>query len=125
LVLTIKGRILNMSAINYVVSEVINDIPEEVLTRAFRVENQYQRFGHISLEEQITNQVIRPRLFIDCNILGGEESLIDLLHAERYDPDSYTSVYRIPKKLTNGRSIVVVKGVSFINPGAINSFGIH
>lgn len=112
-----------MSAIQYLVSEIIHDIPEEVLTRAFRVENRYQRFGHISLEEQITNQVIRPRLLVDMNLVSGEEALIDLMGAERYDPDSYTSVYRIPKKLTNGRSIVVAKGVSFLSPNAANSFG--
>lgn len=114
-----------MSLFEYVISEVIAEIPEEVLTRAFRTENQHQRFGHFTLEDKIMSLVIRPRLFIDCNLISGEDALIDLMHAERYDPDSYSSVYRIPKKITNGRSIVVAKQVSFLNPNSVNSFGVH
>lgn len=64
-------------------------------------------------------------MLVDCNLIGGEEALIDLLRAERVDVDPYSTVYRIPKSLTGGRAIIQAKSVSFLNPDTMNNFGIN
>jgi hypothetical protein len=61
---------------------------------------------------------------VDCNLVGGTEAIIDLdgLLFER--TNDYTSVYRIPKDRTDGRSIQSVLNITFSDPTKVSSYGI-
>ena len=105
-----------MFAINRAIQDILFEIPPQVLRIAFIETFSRYRHSHVSLEDQIESLVIRPRVLVDCNLIGGVDAYIALDRVPREDVDAYQSVFRIPKSLTNGRSIVVAKNVMFLDP---------
>lgn len=114
-----------MMAVNKALDEVKFRINRRILEAVFikRHQKGWKDPQPLSLDEQILREVIRPRVMVDCNLVGGVEDTIDLngLLAER--TNDYTSVYRIPKEKTGGRSIQSVLNVTFANPNAASSMG--
>lgn len=94
-----------MNAITKAIQEVRFRIPTEILNLAFTG-------GTLtSLDERILSSIVRPRVLVDCNIVGGVQLLIPLAKAELtyVGPDGY-AVF-IPKTLTNNRTIVSAMSV--------------
>lgn len=116
-----------MNAINKALTEIRFNIPLEVLNLAFienepylaRVKNQI-----ISLDERIRNSVIKGRVLVDCNMVGGVPLTVYLgdCRIEEIIPGEF--IINIDKKLTNYKSIVSVLSV-VSNFGYVNtaSFG--
>ena len=68
-----------MNIINKIIDELRYRIPSEILNIAFRdSNNNWRQHQPISLNEQILTKVIRPRVIVDSNIIGGQEVLINL-----------------------------------------------
>lgn len=113
-----------MSAIGRAIADVKFRIPPRILDLIFIKRNQRLRQTSMSLDDHILNEVIRPRVLIDCNQVGGTEVflLLDGLEADR--PNDYTSVYRIPKERTGGRSINSVLNITFADPTRLSSYGV-
>jgi hypothetical protein len=84
-----------------------------ILKEIFSTKNYHWRDTPISIDEQITNLVIKNRVMVDCNLVGGTHALIPLDNLRVEQVDAYTNVYRIPKSLTQGRSIVSVLSVGY------------
>lgn len=99
-------------------------IPPRILDIVFIKRNEHLRQAPMSLDEHILTQVIRPRVLMDCNLVGGAEVLIRLDGFQTDRPNDYTSVYRIPKEVTNGRTITSVLNITFADPTRISSYGV-
>ena len=63
-------------------------------------------------------------MLIDCNLLGGTEVWVLLDGCGQRGETPFDTVFRIPKKRTNGRSILTVLNVSFADPTRISAVGI-
>ena len=102
-----------MNAISKAISEVMYRIPGYVLKEVFSLKNYSWRDAPISIDEQIRNIVIRDRVLVDCNLVGGVEAIIPIDNLPVEQIDAYTSVYHIPKSLTQGKTIISVLSVGY------------
>ena len=102
-----------MNCITKSLNEVMYRIPGQILREVFTDKLYRWRDAPISIDEQITNKVIRPRVLVDCNLVGGTEAFIPVEGLELEMIDNFTTVYHIPKDRTQGRSIMSVLSVSF------------
>ena len=110
-----------MNPISKAVSEIKFRIPREILNEIF-TEKQYNlRMSPVGIDEQIINKVLRARVLVDCDLVGGTEAIVSL-DGLSYDlTDRYMCVYRIPKDRTQGRSITSVLSLSYLSPSVANS----
>lgn len=113
-----------MFAVTKAIDEVKYRIPKEILDLAFLPRHRMWNSAPINIDDQIMSLVVRPRVLVDCNLVGGTEAFVNLdgLGGER--PDDFTSVYRIPKSHTQGRSIISVLNVTFADPNRNVTFGV-
>jgi len=108
-----------MNAISKAMSEIYYNIPKEIISLAF---NDNQAQSAISMDEMIMNRVIRPRVKVDCNLLGGVETYIRVAVCKITDySTNYGREYLIdvPKTATNNRSIVTALSL-FFNTASVN-----
>jgi hypothetical protein len=99
-------------------------IPVDILRTVFTpVENGY-RDAFMTIDEQLLAVVIRPHVLVDCNLVGGTEVFIPLDGIPVYRQNDYTSIYRIPKDKTQGRSIMSVMNITFSDPTKVSSYGV-
>lgn len=112
-----------MDAIRKAISEVKFRIPKAILEKAFitRITN-WRQPSEYNLDDQILNLVLRPRVLVDCNIVGGQQALIPLEGLAIERPDARTQVIHIPKARTQGRSIVSVLHVAFLSQAQLASY---
>lgn len=82
------------------------------------------RRENANIDQLIIDTVIRPRVCVDCNLVGGTEAFIPLAGLPVERANDYTSVYRIPKDKTQGRSILTALSISFTDPSRISSYGV-
>lgn len=112
-----------MNAIQKALDEVQFRLPRPILETVFIKRAKHYRAGGASVTDHILNEVVRPRVLVDCNLSGGTEAFINLnnLHPER--TNDYTQVYRIPKEVTQGRSIMSALNITFADPNRSSSYG--
>lgn len=68
---------------------------------------------YLNLENEITNQVIARRVCVDINLYGGEEAYIPCSQLEAEYVDRWNTIYKVPKRLTNGRDITRVVALAY------------
>ena len=118
------------TALAKAISEVGFRIPKPILEAVFTHRDKRWRQTPETVESHILNEVVRPRVLVDCNLAGGAQTLISLsgINPERVEDFSssyiYTSVYRIPKSRTNGRTITSVLHVTFSDITKSLSYGV-
>ncbi len=109
-----------MNAILKAIAECKYRIPREILEKVFINGSQYFRPTlQATVEHQIETLVIRPRVLVDCNLIGGIQALIPLEGLPFEMPYQYTTVIHIPKSRTQGRSINSVRNITFFNAAAV------
>ena len=69
-----------MSAVTHALKSLRFTIPEEILKITFK--NKYAGWRTVSnaptsLDEQIMTKVVRPRVMVECDLIGGQ--LVELL----------------------------------------------
>jgi hypothetical protein len=113
-----------MDCIRYSVSNIKRVIPPEILRTVFlkRINGFWDNME--SLDESIIATVIRPRVLVDCNLVGGTEVYIPLDGIPVYRQNDYTSIYHIPKERTQNRSIMSVANITFSDPTKVSSYGV-
>jgi len=113
-----------MDAIRKAISEVRFRIPKAILEKAFinRVAS-WRQTTQTNIDDQILNLVIKARVLIDCDLVGGIQAIIPLEGLYLDKPDLRTTVVHIPKDRTQGRSIVSVLNVSYISQSQMGGFG--
>lgn len=121
-----------LNPISKAIDDVKRRIPREVLNVVFQQPGSI--LGQslpgwnrppVSIDEALLNQVIRPRVLVDCNIIGGTEAMIPLvgLPARRDDQYDYICYYDIPRKLTQGRSIVSAINITYADATKLAAYG--
>lgn len=105
-----------MNAITKALFDISARIPKEILIEVFAPKTYLFRNSVIDYEEQIKNLVIRSRVMVDCDLVGGTEVFIPLsgCPSEAIDNDRLTAVYHIPKSKTQGRTITSVLSLSYV-----------
>ena len=111
-----------MNPITKAASEIMFTIPREILAEVFQPKNYRFRDNPVATEEQIINTVIRSRVLVDCNMVGGNEVLISIDGLPSQEVDRFSTVYQIPKDRTQGRTINSVLSLSFISTAAAKQF---
>lgn len=110
-----------MSPITKAIDECKFRIPRQILNQVFTDRTYHWRDRPISIDEQITNAVIRQRVLVDCNLVGGKEVFIILDNLPIDKPDIYSSVFHIPKTYTQGRSIVSALSIGVTSAAMLNT----
>ena len=108
-----------MNPLSIAIQTIKYSIPLEILDIAFKSllsPNSYRENNNnlYSIDELILRSVIRPRVLLDMNLVGGEQAIIPLDGLAPSYVDSYGIVYRIPKSKTQNRTIVSVLSVGYI-----------
>ena len=120
-----------MNAINVALNNIKFSIPINVLELAFINFNPLKKAVMESLDSMITHTVIKPKVMVDCNLIGGIYIDVDLRQCQLVETNDYSCLIKVPKKLTGGKSIVslgtIIAGynMGIGNPfGAFNSYGV-
>lgn len=107
-----------MNPITYSLQQLRFAIPREILEKVFISNMNHRLIQPTSLDTRIRQEVIEQRVLVDCNLAGGTETHIPLSTLPKEFIDSYTAIYRIPKNMTQGRTITRALSVSY-GEGAI------
>lgn len=102
-----------MNAIQYALQYLRRYIPPEILTRTFTQPSRFNNVRPLDLDSIIRDKVINDIVMKDCNVVGGTLVFVPLNKVPREIIDPWTVVYRIPKELTQGRSITHVISIAF------------
>ena len=113
-----------MNAIRKAIDEVKWRIPSQVLQIVFKDTVSGWRGAPISIDELMLSKVIRPRVLIDANLVGGMEIIIPLDGLIPEYIDNYSLVYKIPDDRVLGRSIISVLSIGYMPySNGFNSMG--
>ena len=110
-----------MLALKKALDEIKFSIPREILNEVFTPKQYGWRNMPPSLDDQILSLVIRPRVLVDADLVGGTEAFVSLEGVPGERLDGYMTVYNIPKDRTQGRSIMEVMSVSYMSAGMVNA----
>lgn len=109
-----------MNAILYALNQAIAiSIPSEVLDRAFYDINEHNNLSTQNLICHLQDEVIYKFLLPAMNTVGGRRMIIPLNSVEPTvrgvgsATDRFTRIYRVPKSLTQGRSIISALSISY------------
>ncbi len=100
-----------MNAIMYAVNEIKNQIPYEILSAGFMVDELPELANTTTLEDKITRKLLRKRVMLDANIVGGTELIVPIGNVVPAQVTDYYTVFPIPPEYTNNREIVSVLGL--------------
>lgn len=112
-----------MNAIQKALSELRFRHNPDLLELIFVKRAKHYRATAGSLDEQIMSLVVRPRVLVDCDLIGGAEIFVNLSNLNPTRTNDYTQVYHIPKERTNGRSIISALNITFADPNRSSSYG--
>jgi hypothetical protein len=113
-----------MNVISKCLSDIKRSIPKQLLEAAFigKAVTTYAQARSVNIDDQITNNVIKPRVLIDCNLVGGTQAVIPLEGLHQSSIDNQQVIIHIPKDRTQGRSINSVLNVSFFSGSNLGSY---
>ena len=114
-----------MNAISKALDEIKFSINRELLDLVFIKRIKDWKNPILSLDECIMSTVIRPRVLVDCNLVGGLEIFVPLETVHYTRTNDYTCIYNIPKTLTQGRSIISALNVTYSDPTRVSSYGVN
>lgn len=101
-----------MNPVKKALDEIKFTIPAEVLRIAFQDQRNGWRSAPISLDEQITEQILRPRVLVDANLVGGKMANISLSGLTPIYVDPLYHVYEIPPDRTMNMTILSILSIS-------------
>ena len=105
-----------MDALMYCINEIKHQIPYEILHAAmYQGEDPYLS-SLTTLEDKIMTKVIKKRVLLTANVIGGVETLIPLNHITPSFYETLYTVYEIPPELTGRREIVSALNLCYM-PG--------
>lgn len=106
---------MSFNPITKAVSEMWRRIPGEILREVFAPNYNNWRAVPISVDDQICSQVIRSRVVVDCDLVGGQEVWVPLEGLRNERTPEMMSVIYIPKDRTQGRTITQVLHLGYMN----------
>lgn len=112
-----------MNIIAKALDEIKFSIPIQVLQVAFQDDLHQWRRAPVGLDQLIQEKVIKPRVLIDANLVGGQEIIISLGDILPSYNDTHSIVYTIPPEKLAYREIVSVLSVGYIPFVAAGALG--
>lgn len=107
-----------MSIIQKALDEIKFRIPIQIVQAAFVDDTfgwrQQLSKAPVSLDNLVYDKLIKPRVLIDCNLVGGQEVIISLDGLTAKFADTYHLVYEIPSDRLNNREIISVLSINYI-----------
>jgi len=107
-----------MNAIQNALKDIHFTIPKEILHLTF-FEKQSIINSVINIDESIMAKVIRPKVLVDCNLVGGIEMSVNFNHTMVKQIDYNNLIIEIPKTLTNNSSIITA--TALMSTGTYNT----
>lgn len=99
-----------MNAISKAINDIHFKIPNRMLNIAFR-EQVSAIDNFISIDDAIMTKVLRPRILVDTNLVGGVITLIPINGCEVSWLQNMQYLVRVPKTLTNNKAIISVLSI--------------
>lgn len=110
-----------------ILDEIKFTIPNKILKEAFKEDHNYiSRNAPFSLDNQIKRKVLNPRFLVDCDLVGGQEAIINLFDLTPKFVDYFSMVYDIPPDRLNYKPIMSSLSISnlpYPNSGVLTSPG--
>lgn len=94
-----------MNVIDYATTCIMERIPKELLVAALGPNNSFGYYDSRSLDERISQEIVRSIVMRDCNIIGGQTVRIPLQAIRVTNHDS-GYLLEVPLSATQGRKIV-------------------
>lgn len=107
------------NAIQKALLDVKNKIPRQILEKVFINNTLGGIHTPVSLDFRIRENIIEARVIPDCNLVGGTETTIPLFNVVPKHIDTYNTVFRIPKTLTQNRTISRLLHLSYGQNGIV------
>lgn len=101
-----------MNALMYALNEIRSQIPYEVLYASITFGDDMQLINMSSLDEKVMNKIIRPRVMMAANVVGGIEHVIPLQGVRPTFSEQFYTVYQIPPDLTMNKQILSALGLT-------------
>ena len=101
-----------MSALLYAVNEIRSQIPNEILHSGLLIDEPEITANLTSLDDKLITKVLRKRVMMDANIVGGMELVVPLNNITPLHYEDFYTVYRVDKSLTMNREMVSALGLS-------------
>ena len=101
-----------MNALLYAINEIRAQIPTEIIHAAMMIDEPEVTAKLTSLDDKLLNKVIKKRVLLDANIVGGIETILPLSQPSYYD--QYYTIYNVPPEATNNREIISVLSIAFM-----------
>lgn len=112
-----------MNAIKYALARASFDIPEEIILNAY---DKRSGFGlkPESIESIMEREVIRKRVMADLDVKHGMTMWVDLATVGvTVTDDAFSFIYDIPNKLLDGRRLISVLSIHFMDHFRLLSYG--
>lgn len=103
-----------MNALLYAVNMINQSIPYELRHAGVMMDEQEATANITTIDDKILRKVIRKRVLLDANVVGGVEMIIALNTVQPSFYEQFYTVYQIPPELLLHREIISVLGLSFI-----------
>lgn len=101
-----------MSAIDFAVADIFEEIPEEILIETLNLgESRTSKYA-TSLEFKLINKVIKSIVLRDTKILNGVERVVSLAGLKGEFDDYNCVTYHIPPDRVDDREIIAVRSVA-------------
>lgn len=95
-----------MNALLYAINEINSKIPREILQEALCMGEQPSTVNLTSIDDKILRKILKKRVLIDANIVGGIETTIPLNNIAPSFYEYHYTIYQIPPELTNNKEII-------------------
>lgn len=120
-----------MNALIYSINEINHQIPKELLEAAFTIDDTPETVNLNSIDDKILRKLLRKRVLLDMNIIGGIETIIPLNNVKPSFYEYFYTIYQIPPELTMNKEIIsalnilLMPGAGVFGQGGLsgNSFG--
>lgn len=103
-----------MNALIYAINEIKNTIPFQLLHAGMMIDEEEFTVNLTSLEEKILRKVLRKRVLLDANIVGGVETIIPLNNINPTFSEYFYTIYNIPSELVMNREIISALSLSYL-----------
>ncbi len=103
-----------MNALIYAINEVKNIIPMELLVAGMTFDEQPNTVNLSTLDDKILRKVIKKRVMVDANVVGGTEMIVPLINLPPSYFEDYYTVYNIPPELVMNREIISALSITHL-----------
>lgn len=112
-----------LNPIDKAIADIKFSIPKQILKKVFLNNQPFWTPQNTSLEEQIKLLVIQAKVLPDCDIVGGTKVYIPTSNIPREYTDQFTVIFRVPKQMTQGRTITSVLAMSYLESNTYGQTG--